>query len=295
MPETPELNLLYATDLTDDVALAGRAIARLAASSRVRLTVAHVLRHGADGTAARAALDARVAALGAGAATPLLLRDDDPAAALATVCSGRGIDLLLAAEPRRAALLRWIGGPTPVSRVAACDVPVWTLGPASARGANGAPVRSIACLVDFERRQFGLLSAAAAVARACGASLTLLHVVRPVDEGALLFATSARRAFSAREARQRLATLAAATGMAADLLVTEGHPHGELPDLVAHARADMVFMADGALSGWPFSMARTLARLPCAAVRVDVPVAPAWWALAEQAEPLAAPDVAPAR
>jgi hypothetical protein len=288
-----ELNLLFPTDLAETGDQVGHAVTRLAASCRVHLTIVHVLRRGANAASARAALDACLPGLdGAVRCSRVLVHGEDPVAEIGALCASRRIDLVIAPEAPTG-LARVLGRSLQARLLAACGVPVWAVGRSAAGASDGGPLRSIACLVDLERPSWALLHVAAPLARACGASLTLLHVVPPVDDEALHFAASPRRAFSVSEARHRLAGLAASAGVQANIMVARGHLRRELANLLAQAHADVLFAARGTLASGPFSMSRALDSLPCPAVCVDVPAAPVWWVFENGAGVPAGPAAAP--
>jgi hypothetical protein len=271
------LHVLVPTDLADDGAPVAAALDRLAAACELRVTAAHVVPEGGDEVAAGAALSAW---LPGRVSSRLLLRGDDPVAEVSARCSARAVDLVLAPgrRPRRP-WWRWLAPSARARWMATCGAPVWTFAADGPRGAG--PLSTVAALVELGAKTPATAQLAASFARATGARLRLVTVVRPLDEGTLHDAEPGGRPLHSGEAVERLRTLGHELG-AEDVGVDAavGSVARQLRPLVEAAAADVVFVARGALPAWSGWAAAVLDDLPCPVVGVgDAPLVMDWAAV----------------
>ena len=181
MSTPPDLRLLVASDRLELTPAVHRAIAQLSAVCHVDLTVARVDTGGDDaGTPAPIVFDPDAAPR---RIQRLELEEPDAATAIAGLSRQYRFDLVMAPAAgtswwRRARSFR--------SRLLTrSNVPLWTAGHAVTAMHFHRPLRTIACLLDFEVDPGPLLQRAAAFARRMQARLHVLAVLPPVDGRAL--------------------------------------------------------------------------------------------------------------
>jgi len=274
MASGPDLRLLAASRdraLTPEMKAA---VAQLSAACDIDLTVAHVAsRHGAAGAPGGFDFDVR--------ATPRRIQrrevaGPDAAGALARLCADEPFDLVLAPAGRD-------GIPWPLRRslrerlLRRAATPVWTAGPDVSGRHFDRPLRSVACLLDFDASPERLLQRAGAFARRLDAHLHLLAVVPPIDDGTLAVALSSDTPLLPSAAIARIEEMCAGRPAPAVDVVIDGLARG-LRRLVDVAAPDLLFVrARQWTGGLPFGFSRPLDRLRCPVICVPDETAVVDW------------------
>ena len=179
----PDLRLLAASRDRDLTPEARGAVSQLSASCDVDLTVAHVTTDG-DVPAPPVPFDFELHA----APRRLQRRElagPDAARTLARLCADEPFDLVLAPTRRQGVAWPRLRGSFRERLLRLSATPLWTAGPGVPGRHFHRPIRSVACLLDFDANPERLLQRAAAFARRMDARLHVLAVLPPVDESTL--------------------------------------------------------------------------------------------------------------
>lgn len=270
----PDLHVLVATrdrEISSDTI---GAIAQLSATCAVDLTVAHVAGTTKDDAAPGPIAFPTQAA--PGRTQRLELAGPDAALAVADLCAELPFDLVVAPPGRpqpwspfrrsfRARLLELTA------------TPVWSAGPDVSGRHFERPLRTVACLIDFQVDPEPLLQRAAAFARRMDARLHVLAVLPPIDDGTLATVLTSEMPLLPSTAVARIEQMCAARPMPAVDVVVDGLGRG-LRRLVDRAAPDLLFVRARQWTGaWPLGFSRPLDALRCPVVCVpDTLAEPAW-------------------
>lgn len=273
MSTPPDLRLLVASDRLELTPAVHRAIAQLSAICHVDLTVARV-DTGADdvGPPAPIVFDPDAAPR---RIQRLELEEPDAASAIAGLSRQHGIDLVMAPAAPRA---WWRRTPSFRSRLLArTNVPLWTAGHTLPAMHFHRPLRTIACLLDFEVDPGPLLQRAAAFARRMQARLHVLAVLPPVDDGTLATVLTSDAPLLPAAAAQRIEHWCAGADRPVVDVAVDGLRRG-LQRLAGSSHPDVLFVgAERWGLSWPFGFSRTLDALGCPVICVPGgPNAGAW-------------------
>jgi len=261
----PDLRLLVVSDGGAPAPPVQGALSQLSAACDVDLTVVHVTADGDSGPAP----PPFTFELGA---TPrrqqrLELHAPDAAVAVAALCERWPFDLVLAPSPAAGFWRGW--RPSLRARlVARASLPVWTAGPALPARHFHRPLRTVACLLDFDRDPEPLLQRAAAFARRMEARLHVLAVLPPVDDGTLATVLTSETPLLPAAAHARIAAMCA--GRAAPIVdVVVDSPRRGLRRLLQAGPPDVLFVrASQWTRPWPLGFSHTLDRLGCPVICV---------------------------
>lgn len=195
----------------------------------------------------------------------------DRPGAIAHVCAQQAFDLVMtpSAEtswlPARSSFRSRL-----LSLLSRAAVPVWTAGHRLPTLHFQRPIRTVACLLDFETHPKLVLARAASFARHIGARLHVLAVLPSIDEGTLARALTPDAPLLPAAAVARVEQMY--TGPLAPVIdvVVDSQRRGT-KRLLAACQPDLLFVnAPEASWPWPFGLASTLDGLGCPAVRVPV-------------------------
>jgi hypothetical protein len=271
MHSTTDLRILFPTSFSDACFRTTRAIAQLAESCTVSLTVAHVVQPGADTLKKRRELDSFMGeADHYDECRRILIESNDPAEAIAELTRKNCFDMILAPASDRLGLHSLFKPSLRAKLLKQCTAPVWTAGSCLDHRPMKQRIQTIACLVDFEGQGNAHLPLAAAFAARVGARMRLVHVIPPVGEETLARAIDSDAPLMPEVAISRLR--AAFTGRPyPEIDVAIGDPARELPRLLDRCEADLAFVGPGqALCGAFFCrLAPFIKRLPCPVICVD--------------------------
>ena len=271
MQTTPELRILFPTSFSDACFRTSRAVAQLADTCGVQLTIAHVAKPGAANIATRRELDSFMAeADHYDHCRRVLIEASDAVEAIGELCDRETFDLVLAPASDRLGLSRMVTASTRARLMKRCNVPVWTAGKCLDRRVFKPSIQTVACVLDFDCATDTHLRLASALAWRTGAKLRLLTVLTPVDEGTLVQSLYSRGPLVPEVAVQQIHA-AYAGRSCPDIDVAIGEAGTELPRMLNRCDADVVFVGPGQAlnNGWMPRLANYLDGLPCPAVCVD--------------------------
>jgi nucleotide-binding universal stress UspA family protein len=236
-PKTrPAFRVLLATDPATSCGDAERAIAQLEQVGPVRVDVVHVVKPGGLTREIWQRLHDTLAGPLRGTVDHYLVEGGDPAAAIASFCRKVAYDLILApASARHPAWLSWRQS-VRAALVRRSPVPVWTTGARPPESLHRRQVRRVGCYLSLETGRDSHLRWAAEFTKRLNASLHLLHVVPPVDDGTIADAFASDRPLTTDDAHARLRACLA-RGSDANTNVVIGARRWELGRMI---RADAI-------------------------------------------------------
>lgn len=266
----PDLRILFATNFSEACARAGRAIAQLADSLQIDVTIVHVVKEGAGRPEVRRALDGffpearqlfrcrRVAVEGT-----------DAAVAVAALCNHVEYDLIVAPGSGRVSWSNLMGRSFRARLMAQAAVPVWTAGSCLPAIDFTRPIGSVACLVDFDDRPESLLPQVTAFAHHFGARVHALTVLPPVDDSVIGEVSQSEVPLRPERAAARIAGMFGGDPPAS-IDIGVGRRGRELGRLLTNRRVDLLFVGprQATTRSWPHAVSRDLDRLPCPVVCV---------------------------
>jgi nucleotide-binding universal stress UspA family protein len=265
------LRVLFPTTFSDACVRAGKAIAQLADTCPIDLTLVHVTSGAGTWPAQRRLESFMAGATGYARCRRVLIKAGNRWAPVADLCQDNRFDLVIVPSSERKGM-RDILMPSFRSRLLQrCGVPLWTAGRGLMQGHFKRPIRTVACLLDFADDAGGYLPMVAAFAARFNARLRVLHVIPPVDEGTLAQVLSSDAPLLPAAARSRVHD-AFVGQRCPEVDVVTGHCELELRRMVQRADADLLFVgpAHTAKARW---FLRHLDRLPCPVVCVDATAA----------------------
>lgn len=261
----PDLRLLLASDgAALPVAVQG-AVAQLSAVCDVDLTVAHVAT-GGGGEAPRPLTFEHGA--GPRRLQRLELPGSNAAGAIADLCGQRTYDLVLAPGSSSSAPWRALRPSFRARLLSRIDVPVWTIGRDLPSLHFHRPLRTVACLLDFDTDPEPLLQRAAAFARRMDARLHVLAVLPPVDDGTLATVLTSETPLLPAAAVARIEQLSAGRATPIVDVVVDGLRRG-LTRLLKACQPDVLFVRAAQWSTpWRQGFPRALDALTCPVICV---------------------------
>lgn len=298
MRDLPELRVLFPTNFSDACLRAGRAIAQLAERCLLQITIVHVMKPGGKVRRAQSELLSFLAETDDYCHNErMLLESGDPVAAVTELCRQGHVDLVMAPSSGRQGVQGLLGRSFRAQLLGQCAVPLWTAGGQVSAATLGHPLRTVACLVDFDDAPAGFLRLAAAFAERFQARLRVLSVVPSIDDGTLGSVLTSDAPLLPEHAVTRIQDmLAGQAGLDIDIAVGS-RAHG-LRRLLTRGPADLLFVGPRRASGgsWLPGFARDLDRLRCPVVCIDGAAArfPGWsfQAHADRRAVLASPRLA---
>ena len=269
-----ELRVLVPTTFSAGCRRAGLALAQLARSCRVAVTVVHVTQSGRWNAAVSRALDGAFADLpGVPVHDRTLLVGDRPADLVSALCVDDAFDLVMAPASGERGLRGFVHRSFRARLLAQCGVPLWTAGARLPAAAFGARLRRVACLIDLDDEPGPFLATVAAFARRLGASVHALALVPAVDDGTLATVLTSNAPLSTADAERRLGPEVRAHACQS-LHVVDGGVDA-LPRLLARCGADLLVVgrrpATTALRG---RVSRVFDALTCPVVCIAPPRPP---------------------
>jgi nucleotide-binding universal stress UspA family protein len=263
VPESPaDFKVLVAAGPASAGRDAERAIDQLARTGQVRVDVLHIVK---PGCLTREIWQLAQKTLESSAEVTVehhLLEDAEPAGAIARLC-GRGAYDLVVAPPaaRETPWLPWRRS-VRAAIVRRSPVPVWTTGARHPGLPSPRPILRVGCDVSLETGGDAHARWAAAFAKRLGASLHLVHVVPPLDDGTIADAFASDRPLLPEAAHARLQAFMAAEGLEASTDVVVGSRNRVIRRLVQARAIDLLCIsATDALFGR--QMSPGLRALPC--------------------------------
>lgn len=265
-----DLELLFPTTFSAPCVQAGRAIAQMAEACRIKLTIVHVAKPGTRSLRLRHQLESFLGGSDTFvAARRLLLEDSDPARLVGELCERTHYDLIVSPSVDRWELRNVLKGSFRAQVLKQCAVPLWTAG--SCLGASNFthPIRTVACLIDFDRDAEAFLRLVSAFALRIRARIRVLSVVPRIDDGVLFEASTSDSPLMPDLALSRIQAMFAGQEFPA-IDVAVGERNRGLRRMLARGDADLLFVPrPSAHDGWSFRLSRDLDRLPCPVVCLD--------------------------
>ena len=260
----PGFRVLLATDPATARDDADRAVAQFARVGPVHVDVVHVVKPGGLTREIWQRLHDTLTGPLRGAVDHYLVEGGDPAAAIARFCRKGAYDVIMApASARHTAWLPWRQS-VRAALLRSSPVPVWTTGARAPESLNHREVRSVGCYLSLETGCDPHLRWAAEFAKRLGASLHLLHVVPPIDDGTIAEAFASDRPLSPDDAHARLRACLA-HGVDGRTTVSVGTQRSELGRVIRAEDIDLLCISSQeALRGSRLSPA--LLALPCPVV-----------------------------
>lgn len=242
------------------------AVAQLSAACQVDLAIAHVeLDEGAPAVLSPLHFEPEAAPR---RVQRLTLEGRDVATAIAALSSRHPFDLVMAPASPGPAWLRLGRASVRTRLLARSGVPLWTAGRGLAATHFQRPLRTVACLLDFDADPAPLLHRAGAFARRMQARLHVLATLPPADDSTLATVLTSDTPLLPAAAVARIEALCAGRLRPVVDVVVDGQRRG-LTRLVRSCRPDVIFVdATPWATPWPFGFSRTLDALGCAVVCV---------------------------
>lgn len=271
MREHHDLNLLFPTTFSAACHRAGQAIAQLARSCRLTLTVVHVERSGQGNARARRELEVFLAdEPHLRVCERVLTVSDDPAATVADMCRAEKFDLVMAPASDRMGLRGLMRRSFRARLLATCPVPLWTAAGCLPSTDFARPLRTVACLVDFDDAPAPFLLLVSAFASRVGARVHFLSILPPVNEGTLTDVLTSDAPLLPDAAMRRVEAMVASQQEQPSILVAAGHRRSGLRRLLTRCEADLLFVSPRqAAAGLGARFSRDLDRLPCPVICLD--------------------------
>ena len=200
-----------------------------------------------------------------------VLLEGDPARKIVEHAGAEGANLIVMPTHGYGSFRRFILGSVTAKVLHDADCPVWTGVHMEQAPSEQLDVRRIVCGLDLGPQSAKTLRWAGAMAKACEAALTVVHVVPAMAESG-----EAAQSECAREMREQassaLARVMEETGVRAEVEMAAGDAPKGVCALAGQARADLVVIARGSAAG-VFGRLRTNAyaiirQSPCPVVSV---------------------------
>lgn len=280
MRQRPELRVLFPTTFSTPCLRAGQALTQLAHDCLLQITLVHVMKPGGKVRRAERELDSFMAETDEYCDNArVLLTGDEPAGLVADLCQQQQFDLVMSPASGRSGLHALLAGSFRAQLLKQCEVPLWTAGSHVGVSSFGRPLRTVACLVDFDDSPAGLLRLARAFAERFQARLRVLAVVPSIDEGLLGDVLTSDSPLAPADAITRIQSLLAGHD-AADIDIAVGGRAWGLRRLLTRNPADLLFVGPRRASygSWFSGFAPDLDRLNCPVVCIDGAAArfPGW-------------------
>ena len=271
MQHMPDLRILFPTSFSDSCFRTARAIAQLADTCRVGLTIAHVAKRGACNASIRRELDSFMGeADHYDNCRRVLMESDDAIGSIAELCESDQFDLIVAPASDRLGVHSLFSSSFRTRLLSRCKAPLWTIGGCLDSIDFKSSIRTVACLVDFDSDTRTYLPLAAAFAARLGAQLRIVSVLPEVSESTLAQSLNSSAPLMPDVAVEKIRS--GFTGQACpEVDIAIGDVSRELPRLLRGCHADLAFVGPGQITRatWLPGRARYLDRLPCPAVCVD--------------------------
>lgn len=191
----------------------------------------------------------------------------------AQYCAAAKIDLVMAPSVKRLWLRRPFRNSNRGGLMNRIPAPLWTMTARANAKAQAAPIKRVACYVDFSTNNLNQVHAAVLMARQLRAKLQLLCVTPPTSEATMLRVLDPKLPLHSREAERRLEALIHSLSADAEIFVETGDDTAQIVDLVKRAKCDILFLGEGNaltrnLAGKPV-LRSLVTKLPCPAICLD--------------------------
>lgn len=264
MYNTPDLKILFVTNFSDACFRTGRAIAQLADTCTVDLTVAYVAKPGA-GAGKQKELNSFLAELDDyDSCYRVITEASEPLEGILGLCERNSFDLIVAPASDQLGVQSLFTQSLRARILKRSDTPLWTMGSHANHAGFKHAIRTVACLVDLKEGADPNLPLAVAFASQIGARLHILHVIPTVHEGMLAGAMDSVEPLAPAAALERIQS--AFAGYACpDIEIAIGDVTKELPRLLNRCEADVAFIGSGQALTWNWAprLSRAIDKLPC--------------------------------
>lgn len=268
---TTDLRILFPTSFSDSCFRTARAIAQLADTCRINLTIAHVVKTGTGDARTRRELDSFMAeADHYDSCQRVLAESDDAIQSIAAMCESGRFDLIVAPASDRLGLHSLFTTSFRARLMKRCKTPLWTMGACLDSANFKTGIRTIACVVDFGFDSPKYLPLVTAFAERLGARLRIVTVLPEISEGTLARSLNPAAPLTPEMAVKQIhGTFDRRT--CPEVSVAVGETGSELPRLLRECDAQLAFLGRGqALRyAWLPRLARHLDRMPCPVICVD--------------------------
>jgi len=267
MQDTAELKILFATKFTSNCFSAIRAVAQLANTFRLSVTIARV---DSGDPPPKHALQSFFAEADHYASCRRVQLHGDPVQAIADLARNGEYDLVLAPRSSHRGIPRPLHRSKRAALLRCGNVPVWT-GALWLESADFMrPYRTIAVGIDGRDDAVQHVKLAASFAARLGAELRLLTVVPTVHEGTLISSGIAPEPLSADVAVERLRELFGGWSQMPTVDVAVGAPEKEIARMAGRCGADLLFLTAAQCFAGVFSrqISRTVDDAPCGVIAV---------------------------
>ena len=236
-----ELKVLFATNFSDSCFRAIRAVAQLADTFDLQLTVAY-----ADQSAAprRQDLHSFFAEADHFGHCHRVTLSGPPAAAIAAYAKQHDFDLVISPGSDRLGLPRPFHRSIRANLLRGGAAPVWTTGRGQEAADFRRPIRNIAVAIDGAESGLQHLSLASAFADRTGANLRLLTVVPDISEGTLAANSVRPQPLHPNAAIERIERLLSGWHRTPAVDVAIGNPDREIPRMAARFDTDLLFLSE---------------------------------------------------
>lgn len=283
MSDVRPFHVAFLTNFSECCFRAIPALARMSDELAMRLTIVHAHEgHALSGPRLDDRLHSFFPEADRYALSARRLVQGTPAEAVRTLQEDDSVDLVIAPAGEPLGLPRFVRNSVRSELLHAGGPPVWTIGPGAVRERVARPVRNVACCIDVGAKGRAHLRLACDYAATLGATLHVIHLLPPVNEGSLLHLAYARP-FDPGAIKGEIQRMV--TPDAFDVRVHVLHRRYLASMLDATCEPDVVFV-DGRRwmqRRWLAQrMSRTLDLLPCPVVFADGTQAGLGWQVARK-------------
>jgi nucleotide-binding universal stress UspA family protein len=286
-----ELRVLFPVSFSAACRRASRTLTQLTNGCRLDLTLLHAVR---AGQSRRARHELEMFPIDRSLNTTcrrVLLEVDDAPQAIGEVCRTGRFDLVVAPAGERRGIQHLLARSFRARLLRQCSVPLWTAGPAALAASPNRPIRTVACLMDFDNDRGGFVKLVQSFAARFNARVHFLYVVPPVDEGMLADSLASKAPLMPAVAVKRIRELFP-PHQPPEIDVAVGERGRELRRMLARCDADLLFVGprQATATAWGLRFSRDLDQLPCPVVCVDGAAAgfPRWSFQDRMPEPISA-------
>jgi nucleotide-binding universal stress UspA family protein len=170
----------------------------------------------------------------------------DPALKIAELTRDNAVDLVLMATHGHGLFRRLLLGSVTSKVLHDVHCPVWTAAHAEKQQAQELPGK-ILCALDGTEKSVALAQWAADFSRQVGASLQLLHVVRPISDWLALESEQALQEELRAESRTRIEAMLKSAGLDLPLRIAVGEIVATITEEARQEGADLIVLGRGAM------------------------------------------------
>lgn len=255
--------MLFATDLSPECSRATAALGQLGRACEIDADIVHVVSPRLVSPDIVERLFRAAADVEAAHVRLRVVVDENAATAITRLCEQDAYDLVMVPSASSRWRLTWKDS-VRAAILQQGRVPLWTVGSRLDPSRFDRPIRRVGCYVSLEPGGDAHLAESAALAARLGASLHVVHVVPPIDDGTIADAFESQRPLTLDVARARLADMMA-HGPDATTSVVLGTTRREVRRwLQAHDIDLLCIGPDEAMRG--HRITPLLRRLPCPVV-----------------------------